>query len=437
MPTGETSPLVSVVMAFHNGAPYLRDAAASVLGQSHRSLELLLCDDASTDGAPAIAASLAVQDARVRVLSATDQAGPGATRNLALDAARGDWIAIVDADDLLHPDRIAGLLAAAELNAADVIADDLVPFGAESGTTLLSALGLTGPWRPDARDLIRAEQGARPVAVGYLKPMIRRRALGTLRYRSDLSIGEDLDLLLRLVLSGASLTVLPTPWYLYRRHTGSTSHRLSAQRADAILAGIDALAAAYPGWADTAAEPLAAWRARIARASAFGDLVESLKRRRFGASLGMLRRAPGLSVDLMRAMSEGLARRMRPGPAREDRRPLVLSAASAFGTATGTKFAVPHGAQDWDAARAARLARLTGSGTRHLRAIGRSGLAALGHVPGWRLAELTPPPGGWNVEEKAAIARLPWPILHVPQETAPEIAEDAPDVHPSASGAVS
>jgi glycosyltransferase involved in cell wall biosynthesis len=57
-------PLVSIVMAFHNGAPYLRDAVTSVLAQSHGNLELLLCDDASTDDAPTIAQAICAQDPR-------------------------------------------------------------------------------------------------------------------------------------------------------------------------------------------------------------------------------------------------------------------------------------------------------------------------------------------------------------------------------------
>lgn len=406
---GTARPFVSVVMAFHNGAPYLGDAVQSVLAQSHGHLELLLCDDASTDDAPAIAEELAGRDARVRVLRAARKSGPGAARNLGLTAARGDWIAIVDADDLLHPGRIAGLLAIAGDTAADVIADDLVPFGGQSGTTLLTPLGLKSTWRPDALDLLRTAEGEAPVPVGYLKPMIRRSALGSLRYRTELPIGEDFDLLLRLALSGARVAVAAKPWYLYRRHATSTSHRLPPEQAGAILAGIEALTRDHPIWAETAAEALKAWRIRTERTVAFGELVTLLKRGKRAEAMGVLLRSPRLGADLLRAGTEGMARRLRPAPASDTRRPLILSARPE--TASGAVLAVPETAEGWDGGRAGRLARLTGSGARHLRAVGRPGLAALGHVPGWRLAELIAPDDGWTADEMEQIDRFPWPVV--------------------------
>jgi succinoglycan biosynthesis protein ExoO len=402
-------PLVSIVMAFHNGAPYLRDAVTSVLAQSHGNLELLLCDDASTDDAPTIAQAICAQDPRARLLRSDRKSGPGAARNLGLDAARGDWLAIIDADDLVHPDRIAGLLDIARRTSGDVVADDLVPFGAQSGTTLLAPLALTAPWQPDAHDLLRAELGTPSVAVGYLKPLIRRASLGSLRYRTDLPIGEDFDLLVRLALSGARLTVAPEPWYLYRRHAASTSHRLTSSQAAAILTGIDALAADHPDWAKAATDALSTWRARTERTRAFGELVRTLKQRKVGRAMGMLRRTPDLSADLIGAMWEGIRRRARFATGRDDNRPLTLGAGPK--AISGVTFEVPRDDAGWDGPRVAALARLTGTGKRHLRVFGRTGLAALGYVPGWRLAELVPPQGGWSMEEAARIDRMPWPVL--------------------------
>lgn len=124
------SPVVSVVMANFRGAAYLPAAMASVLAQSERRLELILADDASDDDSVAIARRIAAQDARVRVIASARNGGPATTRNLALDAARGAWIAVVDSDDLIHPHRLERLIVAAEATGADLIADDLVFFGA-------------------------------------------------------------------------------------------------------------------------------------------------------------------------------------------------------------------------------------------------------------------------------------------------------------------
>ena len=140
-------PLVSVVMANFRGAAHLEPAMRAVLAQSERRLELILADDASDDDSVAIARRVAIGDARVRVLASPRNQGPAATRNLALEAARGDWIAVVDSDDLIHPERLGRLVAAAEKAGADLVADDLVHFGApgEQGRTLLQPLGLAAP----------------------------------------------------------------------------------------------------------------------------------------------------------------------------------------------------------------------------------------------------------------------------------------------------
>jgi succinoglycan biosynthesis protein ExoO len=401
--------LVSVVMAFHNGAPYLRDAAATVLAQTHRDLELLLCDDASTDDSSAIAAALGEGDARVRVLRRAQRGGPAAARNLGFDAARGAWIAVIDADDLVHPARIAGLLEAAEDLRADIVADDLVRFGAERGT-LLAEMNLAGPWRPDAAALLRAEAGRPSVPVGYLKPLIRRAALRDARYRADMSVGEDFDLLLRLVLSGARMAVLPQPWYLYRRHAGSISHRLAGRDIAGMLHAIEALFTEFPDQVGVIHAELQAWCGRLHRAARFAELVAQLKGGEVGRAARLLVRHPHVAGPLLRSALEHAGRRLPRVVRARPEESLVLTERVAKAPRV---FTVPGPDAPWTSVRAAALADRTGSGQCVLRAEGRAGLNALGHVPGWRLAELVPPEDGWSEAELRWIAALPWPTRTV------------------------
>ncbi|MDO5370371.1 glycosyltransferase, partial [Paracoccus sp. (in: a-proteobacteria)] len=92
VPASAARPVVSVVMANFRGAPHLAAAMRAVLAQSERRLELILADDASDDDSVAIARGIAGTDGRVRVIASPRNQGPAATRNGALDAARGDWI---------------------------------------------------------------------------------------------------------------------------------------------------------------------------------------------------------------------------------------------------------------------------------------------------------------------------------------------------------
>ena len=226
-----SKPLVSVVMANFRGAAHLEPAMRAVLAQSERRLELILADDASDDDSVAIARAVAEGDHRVRVIASPRNRGPAATRNLALEAARGDWIAVVDSDDLIHPQRLERMLAAATALDVDMVADDLLFFGDAPdacGRTLLQDLALRAPLEVDTRFLLRAHGGDPAVPpLGYLKPLIRAAALDGLRYDEALRVGEDYDLCLRLLFGGARYALIADPMYLYRRHSGSISHRLS------------------------------------------------------------------------------------------------------------------------------------------------------------------------------------------------------------------
>jgi glycosyltransferase involved in cell wall biosynthesis len=102
-------PLVSVLLAAHDAEPYLAVAVRSVLGQTSSDLELLVVDDCSTDATPRILDG--IDDDRLVVLRNDEQLGLAASLNRGLDRARGRWVARLDADDAMLPDRLERQLA--------------------------------------------------------------------------------------------------------------------------------------------------------------------------------------------------------------------------------------------------------------------------------------------------------------------------------------
>jgi len=103
-------PLVSVIMAAYNTERFIAQAIRSVQAQTVEDWELLVADDASTDGTAPVVEAIAAADPRVRLLTADKQGGPGPARNRALWAARGTYVAILDSDDLAYPHRFATCL---------------------------------------------------------------------------------------------------------------------------------------------------------------------------------------------------------------------------------------------------------------------------------------------------------------------------------------
>ncbi len=98
------SPVVTIGLPVYNAAPYLQDALRSIFAQSFADWELLAVDDGSTDGSAALIQG--VVDARVRVTCDGRHLGLGARLNQITREARGKFLARMDADDLMHPDRL-------------------------------------------------------------------------------------------------------------------------------------------------------------------------------------------------------------------------------------------------------------------------------------------------------------------------------------------
>lgn len=93
-------------MASHNAAPYIEQAIKSVTNQTFTDLELIIVDDASQDDSLLLSRKAALNDPRLKVLSLTKNVGAGAARNIAIEEAHGEWLAILDADDVFLPNKL-------------------------------------------------------------------------------------------------------------------------------------------------------------------------------------------------------------------------------------------------------------------------------------------------------------------------------------------
>ena len=180
---------VSVIIPCYRAEATLCRAVASALEGAPADLQLLLVEDGSPDGTGALCDQLAAGDARITALHRPN-GGAGAARNTGLEAARGDWVLFLDADDELLP----GLWAA--LDALPVTDEEMILFGLQRASTgELVTVAPLAEGRYEGLAALEPRLSALLFDTGLLAApypkLFRRSAIGALRFDETLKINED------------------------------------------------------------------------------------------------------------------------------------------------------------------------------------------------------------------------------------------------------
>jgi len=233
---------VSVIIPAWKAETFIDRAISSALASTGITVEVVVVDDASPDDTFGALKRIAANDPRVVVDRLPVNSGPSAARNRAIELSKGRFIAVLDADDSMTPDRLAYLVSVAERNEADIVVDNMLEVD-ETGKRISKYAFLSGEnfEEPDAVDLQTWIFFNQPMksgdCLGYLKPLIRRAAVDKFaaRYDEKLRNSEDYYLIAHLLAAGARMSYVPEAGYLYRRSEDSTSHRLQPSHTQALL----------------------------------------------------------------------------------------------------------------------------------------------------------------------------------------------------------
>lgn len=118
-------PAISVIIPVYRVERYLDACVSSVLAQTFGDFEIILVDDGSPDGCPALCDAWARKDPRIRVIH-RENGGLSAARNTGIEAAKGQFLTFVDSDDLLEPDTLRRAWEAQRQYSADLVVYNLV-----------------------------------------------------------------------------------------------------------------------------------------------------------------------------------------------------------------------------------------------------------------------------------------------------------------------
>lgn len=334
-PPRQPDPIVSVVVPAHNAGKYLSAALDSLRTQTVRELEIIVIDDGSSDDTGDVARRHASEDPRVHVLTNEKPSGsPASARNAGLRAARGKYIALLDADDTSIPTRLEKGVHAMELTGSRFAFADVQRFYEDSGTldpggtlALAGFLRMAAPYLEQVSDevyLCSQSFGAFLLTyVAVVTPSVMfDRELLTLEqewFDESLVYFEDLDLWMRWAdhtrfvyvnevqvivrkhsasLTGSQpLETRMSGIAVRRKHLQRLASRMSALEVKAAEQNISELQfhVAYAQWCAGRGDHarkwfLDSWRSRATVAAALGYLKAFVPREAALGLLGSLRR---------------------------------------------------------------------------------------------------------------------------------------------------
>jgi succinoglycan biosynthesis protein ExoO len=303
-------PDVTVLIAAFNAADTVARAIESALAQHDVSVEVVVVDDCSSDRTIAVAHGFPRD--HVRVVKLETNRGPGGARNAGREAAAGRWVAVLDADDTIHPERLARMIRRAGASGAEIVVDNLevVHDDGEPGEPMFVRERLQALSHISLADLIGTSLLFESTfSYGYMKPMFERRFLrdAGLRYDEALRIGEDYIFLASALARGGRCAVEPSAGYRYHVHAGSISRVLEPGHVEAMLRADAAFLREHD--LDTTALAAQARRTRsLHRGASFLSLVDHLKHRAPLKAAGVILRDPAALRHLRMPIAARLRR---------------------------------------------------------------------------------------------------------------------------------
>lgn len=217
MKTVKEKKLVSILMPVYNAEKYLGKTLESIQSQTYKNWELLAIDDWSTDRSYEILLDFAKKDNRVRVYRNGKHRGVAGAANLALSMVKSDYVARMDADDLMHPERISKQLKFLENNPNVVIVG--------SQCILIDQFGQKiGEKKFPINNNEIMKMIFRSIPIQQPAMMINRGLLPKdfIAYDQKKNTAEEVELLFKLFKYGEAVN-LPDFLHFYRLHDKNTS----------------------------------------------------------------------------------------------------------------------------------------------------------------------------------------------------------------------
>ena len=217
-----TRPILSIIVAVYNVAPYLDVCIKSIVDQSFSDFELILVDDGSTDESPSICDKWSAIDARIQVIHQKN-GGLSAARNAGINQSCGEFIGFVDGDDYISKSMYERLICSCISSKSDIAC-----CGFYDQYTSICAEGAC----PQLNQVFRGEEVYRhsSAATASVGPKVFRRELWSNVRFPEGRLHEDDAVIYRLFISCERVRLLPERLYFYRHRSGSITSTITSKR---------------------------------------------------------------------------------------------------------------------------------------------------------------------------------------------------------------
>ena len=186
----DMSPEISIITPVFKSEKFIKLTIESVLNQTYQNWELIIIDDASTDGSAKIVESFAVRDERIKLIKLDSNKGPAAARNRGIKEAAGRYIAFLDSDDLWYKDKLEKQIIFMQKNEYAFTFTGYEKID-EKGKKIGNILPFKG--QVTYHDLLKSNH------IGCLTAMIDLKILGYKMYMPDIKKRQDQGLWLEIL----------------------------------------------------------------------------------------------------------------------------------------------------------------------------------------------------------------------------------------------
>jgi len=231
----EKTPEISVIIPVFNAKKFIKESINSVLKQTFQDIELIIVDDASTDNSLQIIKKMSQQNNKIKILVQGQNKGKAGTINSGLKEARGNYIAFLDADDLMDKTKLDEQIKVFKQNPnIDMTYTDLKNFDEQGEKGICESVDFKSLEEPlkklqaSAKSKRKFKYPSHALDKEKFIPggsvMVKKKIINSgIKFDEELKNSEDCDFNFQVIGAGYKIKRIPKPLYLYRQHQGQKS----------------------------------------------------------------------------------------------------------------------------------------------------------------------------------------------------------------------